>query len=149
MYMTFDQVLDCERGDRVRAREVSLCFYGSVLSLIQSLYLWHLSLWPILIVFLTFCVMLLAQNVVNGSVLEDSGEPHRRWVKLSSEGVDFVPSSMPAVFEWACLIGLFLSALCAICVGQYVEVPRRPYSNGLLIGAAAASFVLVSLREVP
>ena len=68
MYMTFDQVLDCERGDRVRAREVSLCFYGSVLSLIQSLYLWHLSLWPILIVFLTFCVMLLAQNVVNGSV---------------------------------------------------------------------------------
>ena len=107
MYMTFDQVLDCERGDRVRAREVSLCFYGSVLSLIQSLYLWHLSLWPILIVFLTFCVMLLAQNVVNGSVLEDSGEPHRRWVRASPEGADFVPSSMPAVFEWACHAALF------------------------------------------
>ena len=149
MYMTFNQVVDCERGDRVRAREVSLFFYGSVLSLIQSLYLWHLSLWPILIVFLTFCVMLLAQNVVNGSVLEDSGKPHRRWVKLSSEGVDFIPSLMPAVCEWACHVALFLSAVSAICVGQYVEVPRGPYSNGLLLGVATVFLVLVSLSGVP
>ena len=149
MYMTFNQVVDCERGDRVRAREVSLFFYGSVLSLIQSLYLWHLSLWPILIVFLTFCVMLLAQNVVNGSVLEDSGEPHRQWVRASPEGVDFVPSSTPAVFEWACHVALFLSAVSAICVGQYVEVPRGPYSNGLLLGVATVFLVLVSLSGVP
>ena len=93
--MMFDQVVDCERGDRVRAREVSLFFYGSILSLIYSLFLWYCSLWPIFIVFLTFCVMFLVQSVVKGSVLEDSGKPHRRWVKLSSEGVDFIPSSTP------------------------------------------------------
>ena len=87
MHMMFDQVVDCERGDRVRAREVSLYFYGSVLWLILSLYLWHRSLWPILIVFLTFCVMLLAQNVVKGSVLEDVGKPHRQWVRVSPEGL--------------------------------------------------------------
>ena len=149
MHMMFDQVVDCERGDRVRAREVSLYFYGSVLWLILSLYLWHRSLWPILIVFLTFCVMLLAQNVVKGSVLEDVGKPHRQWVRVSPEGVDFVPSSTPAVCEWACLVGLFLSALSAICVGQYVEVPRGPYSNGLLLGVATAFFVLVSINGVP
>jgi len=70
--MMFDQVVDCERGDRVRAREVSLFFYGSVLSLIYSLFLWYCSLWPIFIVFLTFCVMFLVQSIVKGSVLEES-----------------------------------------------------------------------------
>ena len=149
MYVMFDQVVDCERGDKARAREVSLFFYGGVLSLIYLLFLWYCSLWPILIVFLTFCVMFLAQNVVKGSVLENSGKPHRQWVKASPEGVDFIPPSTPAVCEWACLTGLFLSALSAICVGQYVEVPRRPYSDGLLIGAATVSFALVSLRGVP
>ena len=149
MYVMFDQIVDCERGDRVRAREVYLFFFGSVLFSVYSLFLWYCSLWSILVVFLTFCVIFLAQNVVKGSVLEDVDRPHRRWVKLSSEGVDFIPPSMPAVCEWACLVGLFLSALCAICVGQYVEVPRRPYSDGLLIGAAAVSFAFVSLRGVP
>ena len=149
MYVMFDQVVGCERGDRARAREVSLFFYGGVLSLVYSLLLWYWSLWPILVVFLTFCVIFLAQNVVKGSVLEDVDKSHRQWVRLSNEGVDFVPSSTPAVCEWACLVGLFLSALCAICVGQYVEVPRRPYSDGLLIGAATVSFAFVSLRGVP
>ena len=149
MHMMFDQVVDCERGDRVRAREVSLFFYGSVLSLIYSLFLWYCSLWPIFIVFLTFCVMFLVQSIVKGSVLEESGKPHRRWVKLSSEGVDFIPSSTPAVFEWACHAALFLSAISAVCVGQYVEVPRGPYSNGLLLGVATVFLVLVSLRGVP
>lgn len=149
MYVMFDQVVDCERGDKARAREVSLFFYGSVLSLIYSLFLWYCSLWPILIVFLMFCVMFLAQNVVKGSVLENSGKPHRQWVKASPEGVDFIPPSTPAVCEWACLAGLFLSALSAICVGQYVEVPRGPYSNGLLLGVATVFFVLGSVNGVP
>ena len=149
MYVMFDQVVGCERGDRARAREVSLFFYGGVLSLVYSLLLWYWSLWPILVVFLTFCVIFLAQNVVKGSVLEDVNKSHRQWVRLSNEGVDFVPSSTPAVCEWACLVGLFLSALSAICIGQYVDVPRGPYSNGLLLGVATAFFVLVSINGVP
>ena len=149
MYVMFDQIVDCERGDRVRAREVYLFFFGSVLFSVYSLFLWYRSQWPLIIMLLAVSATLLAQSAVNGAVLEDAGKPHRRWVKLSSEGVDFIPPSMPAVCEWACLVGLFLSALCAICVGQYVEVPRRPYSDGLLIGAAAVSFAFVSLRGVP
>ena len=149
MYVMFDQIVDCERGDRARAREVSLFFYGSVLSVVYSLFLWYCSLWSILVVFLTFCVIFLAQNVVKGSVLEDVDRPHRQWARLSTEGVEFVPSSTPAVCEWACLVGLFLGALLAICVGQYVEVPRRPYSDGLLIGAAAVLFVLLAINGVP
>ena len=149
MYVMFDQVVDCERGDRARAREVSLYFYGSVLSVVYSLFLWYCSLWPVLVVFLTFCVIFLAQNVVKGSVLENVDKPHRQWVRLSTEGVDFVPSSMPAVCEWACLVGLFLSALSAIYIGQYVDVPRGPYSNGLLLGVATAFFVSVSINGVP
>ena len=149
MYVMFDQIVDCERGDRVRAREVYLFFFGSVLFSVYSLFLWYHSQWPLIIMLLAVSATLLAQSAVNGAVLEDAGKPHRRWVKLSSEGVDFIPPSMPAVCEWACLVGLFLSALCAICVGQYVEVPRRPYSDGLLIGAAAVSFAFVSLRGVP
>ena len=149
MYVMFDQVVGCERGDRARAREVSLFFYGGVLSLVYSLLLWYWSLWPILVVFLTFCVIFLAQNVVKGSVLEDVDKSHRQWVRLSNEGVDFVPSSTPAVCEWACLVGLFLSALSAICIGQYVDVPRGPYSNGLLLGVATAFFVSVSINGVP
>lgn len=43
----------------------------------------------------------------------------------------------------------FLSAVSAICVGQYVEVPRGPYSNGLLLGVATVFLVLVSLSGVP
>lgn len=152
MHMMFDQVVDCERGDRVRSREVYSFFFGSVLSLIYSLFLWHHSQWPLIIMFLAVSAILLTQSAVKGAVLEDVGKPHRRWVKLSSEGVDFIPPSMPAVCEWACLVGLFLSALCAVCVGQHVEIPRRPYSpysDGLLIGAATVSFALVSLRGVP
>ena len=149
MYVMFDQIVDCERGDRVRAREVYLFFFGSVLFSVYSLFLWYHSQWPLIIMLLAVSATLLAQSAVNGAVLEDAGKPHRRWVKLSSEGVDFIPPSMPAVCEWACLVGLFLSALCAICVGQYVEIPRRPYSDGLLIGAATVSFALVSLRGVP
>lgn len=149
MYVMFDQVVDCERGDRVWTREAGLFFYGSVLSVVYSLFLWYCSLWPILVVFLTFCVIFLAQNVVKGSVLEDVNKPHRQWVRLSTEGVDFVPSSTPAVCEWACLVGLFLSALSAICIGQYVDVPRGPYSNGLLLGVATVFLVLVSLRGAP
>ena len=121
-----------------RAHEVILYFYGSVISVVYSLFLWYCSLWPVLVVFLTFCVIFLVQNVVKGSVLENVDKPHRQWVRLSTEGVDFVPSSTPAVCEWACLVGLFLSALSAICVGQYVDVPRGPYSNGLLLGVATA-----------
>ena len=149
MHMMFDQVVDCERGDRVRAREVYLFFFGGVLFSVYSLFLWYHSQWPLIIMLLAVSATLLAQSAVNGAVLEDAGKPHRRWVKLSSEGVDFIPPSMPAVCEWACLVGIFLSALCAICVGQYVEVPRRPYSDGLLIGAATVSFAFVSLRGVP
>ena len=149
MHVMFDQIVDCERGDRARAHEVILYFYGSVISVVYSLFLWYCSLWPVLVVFLTFCVIFLVQNVVKGSVLENVDKPHRQWVRLSTEGVDFVPSSTPAVCEWACLVGLFLSALSAICIGQYVDVPRRPYSDGLLIGAATVSFALVCLRGVP
>ncbi len=149
MYVMFDQIVDCERGDRARGREVSLYFYGSVLSVVYSLFLWYHSQWPLIIMLLTVSAILLTQSAVKGAVLEDVGKPHRRWVKLSSEGVDFVPPSMPAICEWACLVGLFLSALCAICVGRHVEIPRRPYSDGLLIGAATVSFALVSLRGVP
>lgn len=82
-------------------------------------------------------------------MLEDSGKPHRQWMRASPEGVDFIPSSTPAVFEWACHAALCLSAVSAICVGQYVEVPRGPYSNGLLLGVATVFLVLVSLRGVP
>ena len=149
MHMMFDQVVDCERGDRVRAREVYSFFFGSVLFLICSLFLWYDSQWPLIIMLSALSVILLAQSAVNNAILEDVGKPHRRWVELSSEGVDFIPPSMPAACEWVCLIGLFLSALCAICVGQYVEIPRRPYSDGLLIGAATVSFAFVSLRGVP
>ena len=149
MYVMFDQIVDCERGDRARAREVILYFYGSVLSVVYSLFLWYCSLWSILVVFLTFCVIFLVQNVVKGSVLENVDKPHRQWVRLSTEGVDFVPSSTPAVCEWACLVGLFLSALSAICIGQYIDVPRGPYSNGLLLGVATAFFVSVSINGVP
>lgn len=149
MHMMFDQVVDCERGDRVRAREVYLFFFGSVLFSVYSLFLWYHSQWPLIIMLLVVSATLLAQSAVNGAVLEDAGKPHRRWVKLSSEGVDFIPPSMPAVCEWACLVGLFLSALCAICVGQYVDVPRRPYSDGLLIGAAAVFFALLAINGVP
>ncbi len=149
MHMMFDQVVDCERGDRVRAREVYSFFFGSVLFLIYSLFLWRHSQWPLIIMLLALSAILLTQSAVKGAVLEDVGKPHQRWVKLSSEGVDFISSPTPEVCEWACLVGLFLSALCAICVGQYVEVPRRPYSDGLLIGAATVSFALVSLRGVP
>jgi len=149
MHIMFDQVVDCERGDRVRAREVYLFFFSSVLFSIYSLFLWHHSQWPLIIMFLAVSAILLTQSAVKGAVLEDVGRPHRRWVKLSSEGVDFIPSSMPAVCEWACLVGLLLSALSAICVGQYGEIPRRPYSDGLLIGVATVSFALASLRGVP
>ena len=149
MHVMFDQIVDCERGDRARAHEVILYFYGSVISVVYSLFLWYCSLWPVLVVFLTFCVIFLVQNVVQGSVLENVDKPHRQWVRLSTEGVDFVPSSTPAVCEWACLVGLFLSALSAICVGQYVDVPRGPYSNGLLLGVATAFFVSVSINGVP
>ena len=145
----FDQVVDCERGDRVRAREVYLFFFSSILFSIYSLFLWYHSQWPLIIMLLAVSAILLTQSSVKGAVLEDAGKPHRRWVKLSPEGVDFIPSSMPAVCEWACLVGLFLSALSAICIGQYVDVPRRPYSDGLLIGAATVSFALVCLRGVP
>ena len=149
MRMMFDQVVECERGDRVRAREVYLFFFGSVLFSNYSLFLWHHSQWPLIIMLLAVSAILLTQSAVKGAVLEDVGKPHRRWVKLSSEGVEFMPPSMPVVCEWACLVGLFLSALCAICVGQYAEIPRRPYSDGLLVGAATVSFALVSLRGVP
>ena len=145
----FDQVVDCERGDRVRAREVYLFFFSSILFSIYSLFLWYHSQWPLIIMLLAVSAILLTQSSVKGAVLEDAGKPNRRWVKLSPEGVDFIPSSMPAVCEWACLVGLFLSALSAICIGQYVDVPRRPYSDGLLIGAATVSFALVCLRGVP
>ena len=149
MHIMFDQVVDCERGDRVRAREVYLFFFSSILFSIYSLFLWRHSQWPLIIMLLAVSAILLTQSAVKGAVLEDVGKPHRRWVKLSPEGVDFIPSSMPAVCEWACLVGLFLSALSAICIGQYVDVPRRPYSDGLLIGAATVSFALVCLRGVP
>ena len=149
MHIMFDQVVDCERGDRVRAREVYLFFFSSILFSIYSLFLWYQSQWPLIIMLWAVSAILLTQSSVKGAVLEDAGKPHRRWVKLSPEGVDFIPSSMPAVCEWACLVGLFLSALSAICIGQYVDVPRRPYSDGLLIGAATVSFALVCLRGVP
>ena len=149
MHIMFDQVVDCERGDRVRAREVYLFFFSSILFSIYSLFLWYHSQWPLIIMLLAVSAILLTQSSVKGAVLEDAGKPHRRWVKLSSEGVDFIPSSTPAVFEWACHAALFLSALSAICIGQYVDVPRRPYSDGLLIGAATVSFALVCLRGVP
>ena len=149
MHIMFDQVVDCERGDRVRAREVYLFFFSSILFSIYSLFLWYHSQWPLIIMLLAVSAILLTQSSVKGAVLEDAGKPHRRWVKLSPEGVDFIPSSMPAVCEWACLVGLFLSALSAICIGQYVDVPRRPYSDGLLIGAATVSFAVVCLRWVP
>ena len=149
MHIMFDQVVDCERGDRVRAREVYLFFFSSILFSIYSLFLWYHSQWPLIIMLLAVSAILLTQSSVKGAVLEDAGKPHRRWVKLSPEGVDFIPSSMPAVCEWACLVGLFLSALSAICIGQYVDVPRGPYSNGLLLGVATAFFVLVSINGVP
>ena len=66
MYVMFDQIVDCERGDRARAREVSLFFYGSVLSVVYSLFLWYCSLWSILVVFLTFCVRVLSWKMLIG-----------------------------------------------------------------------------------
>jgi len=99
MYVMFDQIVDCERGDRARVREVSLFFYGSVLSVVYSLFLWYHSQWPLIIMLLAVSAILLTQSAIKGAILEDVGKPHRRWVKLSSEGVDFIPPSMSAVCE--------------------------------------------------
>lgn len=78
MHMMFDQVVDCERGDRVRAREVYLFFFSSVLFSIHSLFLWRYSQWPLIIMLLTVSAILLTQSAVKGAVLEDVGKPHRR-----------------------------------------------------------------------
>jgi len=71
--------------------------------------------------------MLLAQNVVKGSVLEDVGKPHRQWVRVSPEGLTSSRRQRQ----------------------QYVKVPRGPYSNGLLLGVATAFFALVSINGAP
>lgn len=99
MHVMFDQVVDCERGNRVRTREVYLFFFSSVLFLIYSLFLRYHSQWPLIIMLLAVSAILLTQSAIKGAILEDVGKPHRRWVKLSSEGADFIPPSMPAVCE--------------------------------------------------
>lgn len=78
MYMILDQVVDCERGNRVRARKVYLLFFGGVLFSVCLPLLWYHSQWPLTIMLLAVGAALLAQSMVNGVVLEDTDKPHWR-----------------------------------------------------------------------